>query len=279
MYATALRFSKDVRAIALDLFFDPLSSNPSLVATKDTLFQMKNLLGPLLLRYFEVIHIPRIAGNDGTKEFCIEDLILYGKDILPDHISVRSSSEGDLHFLKRKKGGCKNFITVEIKHWGLHAHRFKYFFHQLTGFKIQDEGIANFDISGRHNFLTMVWKVKSKNGIVKFSMKDVICHIEKVKLKLIQTNHRILAGLGVGMAKGTIKKNLEKAIVNGVAGWMTNFNNRMNMCCATPGLLPTKQTKYEKGAYGIPEDYGAPSRSQTYVASDVQGSRFGVVKY
>jgi len=224
----------------------------------------------------EVIHIPILSGENNAMQFSIQDLIIHGRDIIPDHITFRSTSAGDYHIQKRKKNSMKTFVTMEIKHFGLHAHGFKFFYNKLTGFpKLKDEGIANLDVGGRGNVLALVWKIKSKDGILHFSVKDVVCHIDKFKLKIVQARHGFLDRLGVALASGTMKKKLERAIVDGVANSMDGFNRKMNQA-----LLPAdkrglyRKTKIEKGAYGIPEDLTVGA-SETYVHTDPYTTRFG----
>jgi len=270
----SVRLWKDLKALGSDLFLDTESGKLNLNSTRQSLVQLKDLMFPLLLRHFEVIHIPLISGENPGMQWAIEDLLIKGTDLVPDRVHIRMASEGDMYFLKKKKGGCKTFIYMDIKKFALHAHRFKFYYKQLTGLKLEDQGLADFDITGPKNMLTLVWKVKSKDGVYKFSVKDIICNIDKVKIRILQARHGILDRLAVSMMKGSIKKKIRTAIVDGSYGWMNTFNTRLNSMFL-PADRPTgKKWKYEKGAYGIPEDVNV-GQSESYVHTDPYTTRFG----
>ncbi len=110
----SVRFTKDLRALGSDLFLDPSSGTFNIASTRQSLFQLKDLLIPLIVRYLEVIHIPILSGENNAMQFSIQDLIIHGRDILPDHITFRSTSAGDYHIQKRKKNSMKTFVTMEM---------------------------------------------------------------------------------------------------------------------------------------------------------------------
>lgn len=270
----AVRFNKDLCAFGSGILYDPLTGNINFNAAKTSLLQFKSFLAPLILRHLDVIHIPRISGENPSVEWLIEDLIIHGRDIIPDHISFHHSSEGDMHLRKRKKAEYKSYMTMTINHWALHAHGFRFYYRTLTGMKLMNEGIADLDMGGHRSALVLVWKVKSKNGIVKFSVHDVICHMSKFKIRILKSRHSLRDKVGIALMKGSLKKKIETSIVHGLAGAMAQMNTKLNQMFVTSEQLPFIKTKYEKGAYGIPE-FAAPSQTETYIASDPFVTRFG----
>lgn len=273
---SSIRLGKDLRVLGEDLLLDPVSGKFNTGSLQSSLMQMRYILAPLLVRHMDVIHIPKIAGENNTTEFEIRDLVLHGRDILPEQISFRSTSSGDFFIQKNKKGSHKTFITMEIKKWGLAARGFQFFVNKYSGFpKWHDEGVADVKVSGRNNIIALVWKVKSKDGVMKFSIKEAACHIQKLNIKIVSAKHGLIDKLGVALVKGSIKRKIETAIVDALVGGANKFNSSVNQALLPVEKRGQNKFKYEGGAYGIVEGSGLPPVTETYVVSEPNATRYG----
>jgi hypothetical protein len=99
--------------------------------------------------------------------------------------------------------------------------------------KIQDEGIANIDLStGQGINVKMVWHLETPTGpgasTSTISLAEVKCSIERVNIAIIQSKHQILDKVATSLFSSKIKKTITREVVNTIMSKVKPVNDALN---------------------------------------------------
>jgi hypothetical protein len=233
------RFGEDWARLTRDLLFD---SEGSLKFKADLWSDIRKVILPTLVDKVGYIPIPRIEYTDDSLDLVVENLMLSGRNLFPNVISLEAHN-----FLKFSP---YNAITDEQHHeftftfsqMQADMRDVAFYFRKKTGIKMTDSGLADVVLggSGLSATLHLVSADKDKSSV--FKVKHVLVKVDSLKFSIRDSKHDFLYKTLKPLATGLVKRQIQKAIADAITtgmeyvdGQLVSVRDRMATAAAHEG--------------------------------------------
>jgi len=157
---------------------------------KKSFLELVHLFVPMFRSSLEHVSLPRIEGYDDNKEWVLEDAILHGRSILPEHIDIHHTGDINLRLPgARTVEHVHSEFTIDLSRMYFHLRNIRFHYRQKTGLHVADDVLAEIHLRGEGATIQMVMTADSG---WKYTSKSVSCRIDGLKLKILDARHTML---------------------------------------------------------------------------------------
>lgn len=110
---TTKRLRSSLGVLVKDLVLDE-QGKPSLMVTRDGIARITRIVVPLVRSHLERIPIPRIENSSPKYDFAVDNLVLFGRDIVPEHINVYLDNDAMLDTFKGGAFSLSSELTLHV---------------------------------------------------------------------------------------------------------------------------------------------------------------------
>jgi len=205
-------FAQKTKELAQDLILDD-SGRPNLGVSLTGMNQFRSLIAPILRKNLEYLPVPSFSGSNNTYYYEVEGLELNGREIIPDEIKMRVWGDADVS-LHDSTTKALTYVTIWIHNIAVHSKDVCFYFHRKSFPQIDNRGIADLAISG-DNFIKITWKIEVDQSTDTWlvSVKDINCHIDKMKIKIKRSTHSWLNKIISATLIGHLKRMVEQKVI------------------------------------------------------------------
>jgi len=195
-------------------FVSNWKGQPSIGALSDSMQGFREVLLPVIVEQLQRIPVARIEGASKAYDYVLDNIHFSAYDILPEHVKLELYSKVDVAI---KEGPhtdkAKAKLELELKHIKTHIEKLRFAYRRKEFPKIEDEGVADIDISGCGTNIYLYWKiVTGKEVPLRFVMKDVRCKIDNMKITIKEAKHSVLDAVMMKLWNKRMKKILEEEV-------------------------------------------------------------------
>jgi len=257
-----MNFNGAIKNLISDLYHVDSRGNYKLDTR--TLFQMKEVLAPLIIEQLAFIPIPHISSRSRKLDWDVDGVVFSAYDILPDHIFVDTILRSDIKPLTEYQKEMIKDIVVSEKHHMVSAerrrseaaakvdpHEFQqrmsgYFVITVTNIKadlkdvrfsfrrkvfpkMQDEGLANISLGGRGCTIKIRVNIDNRNlEHSLFTGGSVKVKISKLRIHLRSTRRDGFYNFMTKVFSRAIARQIETAIAQRLSQIMVKIIETMN---------------------------------------------------
>jgi len=222
--------------VADDLSFVDTAGNVQLDV--DMLGKIRDVLLPMLAESLKYIPIPRIESSDKSRDYWVDNIVLCGYDVLPDHIRVQLESDNDVSIrdIETKHSYTKLIITLgqirtELKDLD--------FYYKRKSFpEMVDSGRMSIRVGGvRGATLKLTFRVEQSpsDKLPKFQEGSASFDIEKFDITFDKNsiNHDVLLPMISQLFKAKIQQLIESEVENSLGKLLGGLGDQLSMALAT----------------------------------------------
>lgn len=177
---------------------------------------LKDLTDVIIPAFFENVRyvpLPRIEYSDPMIDAIVENLIIESDNLFPNELEIQS----DNHFKwgrKKIASRNKNKIRVAMSGVQMDLKDVSYYIHKKTGFpSIKDKGVMDIYMGGSgFSFDVALETADPSDRHHFFKVNKVKVDIKNLKLKMKQSNHKLLFNIFKPTLMGVVKPALTKLI-------------------------------------------------------------------
>jgi len=187
---------------------------------------------PVIMKQLESVPVARVEGTGPKYDFVLDNIKFSGYDILPEHVRLFLDTKIDINLKEGPKNDTtKAVLTFEIKNVKTHLKDLYFAYRRKTFPKIEDEGVADVDITGGTD-LKLQWIIKAKGEqplVLRVNRAD--CDISGLKIHIKEAKHSFLDKMASPMMSGYVCKKIEEELQCQLRdfGWTVadSFNSSM----------------------------------------------------
>jgi len=230
-------FKEDEQLNRLNLTFKKLMSD---ITQRDeqgrttidmqALARFRPIVVELLRKNLEQIPLPDIKGEDETYQWKAWNLIASGSDIIPDYVSVETSTRSQAAIKDvNRPSWLQGDLIISVSNIRTKLENVQFWYKRKTFPSGEDSGYMDIDVAGGINVvIKLVLEASDTDGGLLFSSGSVYCRADDVRVKLRETKHDILYNMFSGYWAEPIKDNIEKYISEKLAGAIKEFREAAN---------------------------------------------------
>jgi len=223
----AQRFAHSVGQLAKDFFTDE-EGKPDIFVTQESVQQLRDLLIPVVQKQLEQVPLPMIEGTTDKYDWKLDNLTLYGRDILPDTFDLKMTNNVVLGH-KHTEDKYVSKLKISGKRVRLALTDFNFWYHRKTIPKIEDHGVADLKMLGNGLSFKIVWKMwATESRPLTISLDSVKVWIDKLDINIKKSNHSFINKLATKLFSGTIKRRVAQAIVDQIKDSLEPMNEQLN---------------------------------------------------
>jgi hypothetical protein len=220
------QLSQDINKLARDVILDE-SGQPSLQIMAGGLNNMRLLVGPVLRKYLENVSVPGFSGSDDTYDWQIEGLTLNAQDIVPDNLELKVWGDAKVS-LTKEPSKAATYITMWIRDIGLEARDLKFHMKRKTIPRLDESGIADFNIASRGSVVKIVWKVVGEQNLPwTFNVYQVNVTLGDVDITVKESTHTYLMKFLTTIFSGYIKRSIEDRLESSIIEGLSTVNDKL----------------------------------------------------
>jgi len=189
----------------------------------DTMSQLRLLCLPLLKSMTAEIPMPRIEQRDNSGTWAVDDLVLRGREISLDDITLSF------------KFGLKNLLkaVVEIKNIDAVFRDVSFTYDRVSIPAFSDEGKLNCRVTAPH--WKIKWIVREESGRPpRFELAEVQGGIRKFAINITQANHKFLDSLLMPMMQGTMRRRAQNTVEGALRSQGETLTEKFNQFFDNP---------------------------------------------
>jgi len=222
--------------VADDLSYVDNSGNVQL--DLDMLGKVRHVLFPILAETLKYIPIPRIESSNSYRDFWVDNIVLCGYDVLPDHIRVQIESDSDVSIrdIETKYSYTKLIITLGQIRTELKDLDFYYLRKSFP--EIADSGKMSIRLGGiRGATLKLTFRVEQtpSDKLPKFKEGSASFDIEKFDISFNKEtiHHDVLLPMFSQLFKAQIQQLLETEVENRIGGLLSSLADQLTQALST----------------------------------------------
>lgn len=194
------------------------------------LARFRPIVVELLKRNLEKIPLPDIKGEDETYQWKAWNLIASGSEILPDYISVDTSTRSQTAIKDvNRPSWLQGDLIISVSNIRTKMENVEFWYNRKTFPSGEETGVMDIDVAGGINVvIKLVLEASDKEGGLMFTSGSVYCRADDVRVKVRETKHDILYNMFSGYWAQPIKENIEKFISEKLAGAIREFREAAN---------------------------------------------------
>jgi len=222
--------------IADDLSFVDNTGNIQLDV--DMLGKIRNVIIPILAESLKYIPIPRIESRDHNRDYWVDNIVLCGYDVLPDHVRVQLESDSDVSIrdIETKYSYTKLIITLaqirtELKN-------LDFFYQKKTFPEMEDSGKMTIRFGGVNGAtLKLVFRVEQSpdDKLPKFQEGSASFNIEKFDITFDKSTiqHDVLLPMMSSLFKAQIKNLIESEVERSLGNLFGSLGDQLSQALST----------------------------------------------
>ncbi|KIM26634.1 hypothetical protein M408DRAFT_25337 [Serendipita vermifera MAFF 305830] len=182
---------------------------------------VRQVIVPTLVEQVGYIPIPRIEYTDDKMDLVIENLTLQGRNLFPNIIEVAAQTHMKMSPYSTIKDEYHHTMTLTLSQIQADMRDVAFYFRKKSGFpKLKDSGLADVFLGGRGITAivtivnTQASSTKSRSSL--FHVKNVHVKVDALKFGIRDSSHDLLYKTLRPLATGLIKKQVAKAIQDGI---------------------------------------------------------------
>jgi hypothetical protein len=216
-----VQFGQNWKKLTKDLF---LNSDGNFELKPHLWQDITGVILPELLRNVGYIPIPRIEYTDNQLDLVIENLTLEGQNLLPNIVEVDMRNHFKLSAYEKIQNASQHSFWISFSQIQADLRDVAFYVNKKTGFpKIRDSGLADVVISGKGVSGKVHVESSTSNDRV-FVVKDVKAKVGKLTFAIRDSKHNMLYSIVRPLATGLIKKQIQKAIEDGIRSALTQLD-------------------------------------------------------
>ncbi|PVF96377.1 hypothetical protein CPB86DRAFT_874940 [Serendipita vermifera] len=179
---------------------------------------IRKVILPTLVEQVGYIPIPRIEYTDDKLDLVIENLTLQGRNLFPNIVEIAAQTHMKMSPYSTIKDEYHHTMTLTLSQIQADMRDITFYFRKKNGFpKIKDSGLADVFLGGRGitATVTIVNNTKSSQKSL-FRVKNVHVKVDALKFSIRDSRHDILYKTLRPLATGLIKRQVAKAIEDGI---------------------------------------------------------------
>jgi hypothetical protein len=221
------RFTQSVGQLAKDFFTDE-QGRPDIFVTQESIQQLRDMVIPVIQKQLEHVPLPMIEGSNDKYDWRLDNLTLFGRDILPDTFDLKMSSNLMLGH-KHKDDKSVSKLQVTGKRIRLAFNDFNFWYHRKTIPRIEDNGVADLKMLGNGLSFKIVWKLwVTENRPFTIALDSVKVWIDKLDINIKHSKHSFINKLATKMFSGMIKRKVAQSIVDQIKDSLEPMNDQLN---------------------------------------------------
>jgi len=208
------RFGEDWARLTKDLLFD---SEGSLKFKPHLWDDIRKVILPTVVSQVGYVPIPRIEYTDDALDLVIENLTLSGKNLLPNIISMTAKNYFKFSPYSVINDQSEHEVELCFSQIQADLHDVAFYFRKKTGLpRLKDSGLADFILGGEGVNVTVKLVSSSNDHTSVFKVKSVHAKVASLKFSIRDSKHDFLYKTLKPLATGLVKKQIQKAIEDGV---------------------------------------------------------------
>jgi uncharacterized NAD-dependent epimerase/dehydratase family protein len=218
--------TQSVGRLAKDMMFDE-QGRPDLFLAQESMDQLRRMVVPLLQKQLQRVPLPMIEASTDKYDYRIENMVMNGTDILPDFFDLKLVNNFSMG---SKQTGERAFAKLKLRANNMRVmfNDMSYFYRRKKMPKLEDHGIADVGILGSGLNIKITWRLYSKNNVISLELTRVKVFIDKLDIKVKQSQHKLINKLALKIFGGAIKRRVSAAIVEKIRDTLNPINNQLN---------------------------------------------------
>jgi len=223
------RLIQDFQRLTTDAMYDS-RGRFSLSVTAETLQSIKSVIVPVLVKQLDKVPLSQVEGSNATYDWILDNLILNGREILPEHVSIdfRTHLDVNLKDLSQKDVAVA-LLTMTFSKFQTRIRDVLFAFRRKVFPHMNDEGILDVDLEGSQIIIEWELRIPKGRGPVYFKVNRVTVDLGSSKLKVRETKHDFLYNILSPLFSGQIKKSFQDAISKNLFVALDNVNEQLNV--------------------------------------------------
>jgi len=230
--ATTNQLVTSFRNLAHTLFLD---KRGNVTYKPEELRQFKILFSSILMEELKYIPVPKIEGSTDEYDFTLQNVMLYGYDLLPDHILLKFENKLDLNLEALQADVARSNLSIKITHMKTHMKNVMFWFRKKTGLiKFEDHGLADVDIAGDGATLTIQIQIDANDprGMI---IRQVDFDLDKLNIHVIDSRYDWLLNLFSGIIGNSMKRSIEREVESRMTTMLQQiFSNLSSITSSLP---------------------------------------------
>jgi hypothetical protein len=195
--------------------FTYIDENGKKCFNTDLVSQLRTFIVPLLISQLDQIPLPPIKGSNEEMDYYFDNLILNGKQIMPDQIDIHTRSDVSLKVQQLSASHSRSSAFIQINNIKPEVSNIHFQFTRKSFPKISDEGVANAIVSGDEGITIRIALDLMKQGaqnLFQFQLTRVDVDIDKLTIEIVSAKHEFLLKLFSSVYQQRAKRMLELKI-------------------------------------------------------------------
>jgi len=208
-----VQFGQDWKRLVKDLILD---SDGNLQFKPHLWTDIRSVIIPELAQHIGYVPIPRIEYTDNAIDLVIENLTLESQNMLPNLIEMEARNYFKLSPYSGIQDHSKHSFWISFSQIQADLRDVAFYYKKKSGFpKISDSGLADVLIAGK-GVSGKIHLESTGRPNHAFYVREVKVKIDTLKFKIRDAKHTLLYSTIRPLATGLIKKQVAKAIEDGI---------------------------------------------------------------
>ncbi|EOQ98692.1 hypothetical protein J056_003212 [Wallemia ichthyophaga EXF-994] len=218
------KLGSDINKLFRDLFFN---ESGKWTFKSELWADVRDKIVPPVVEQIGAVPIPRIEYSDPAIDVVIENLVLQGKNLLPNYITFEAYNQLKFSPYDTTSNEHHHDIEIELGQIQCDLRDIAFYINRHKGFpKLNDAGLADVFLGGKGVSVTVMLRVDSDNENI-FTVKSVKASVGKLKFKIRDSKHDLLYKTVKPLLMSLIRKQITKAIEDGTRSGLTTLNNKL----------------------------------------------------
>ncbi|PWN44130.1 hypothetical protein IE81DRAFT_321529 [Ceraceosorus guamensis] len=161
---------------------------------------------PAIFDKIGVLPVPRVKYTHPDFDLVIENIALELKNLLPSMLGIRMLNDVQFDFEKLKSSSHSHSVKIKIKGMSIRVHKLAFALELHKGLPFHDKGIADLLVG---DFGVSIYiDVPKDPGPHYFKVKKVKAKLKTLRIKVHQSNHRILHAFADSIVNSYLTKRI-----------------------------------------------------------------------
>ncbi|CEH15145.1 hypothetical protein CBOM_02940 [Ceraceosorus bombacis] len=161
---------------------------------------------PAIFDKIGVLPVPRVKYTHPDFDLVIENIALELKNLLPSMLGIRMLNDVQFDFEKLKSSSHSHSVKIKIKGMSIRVHKLAFALQLHKGLPFHDKGIADLLVG---DFGVSIYiDVPKDPGPHYFKVKKVKAKLKTLRIKVHQSNHRILHAFADSIVNSYLTKRI-----------------------------------------------------------------------
>lgn len=220
------KLGTDINQLFRDLLFD---ENGKWAFKSHLWADIRDKIVPPVMERIGAIPIPRIEYTDPMIDIVIENLVLQGKNLLPNYVTFEAYNYFKYSPYNLIKNNHKHDVKLELGQIQCDLRDVAFYVKKKIGFpRLQDAGLADIFLGGKGVSAKVHLEVDSNSSSDRiFSVKSVKASVGTLKFNIRESRHNLLYKTARPLATSLIKKQIVKAIQDGIKSSLESLNDKL----------------------------------------------------